>query len=305
MNKMNKFMIACFALFLIGSVVFADDVVYDANTYPFASGTKAMAADVNAAFDEVEASVNDNDNRIIALETETADMAHKDSTLQTSLNADLLDGQTGSFYQSASNITAGTLSPSRFSAYSDLSAEGYLANASGDIARNNGAIQATLNADLLDGYTSSSFVLSTTRTGYVSVSANAAVPQYSTTATSQGNAGGGVGRYTTSGGLSYLIAPIQIPHGATITSFIYKVYDNTPIHYSRAYLYTSVTGSSVVTVASSSAGASSAMQTITSGTLNYVVNNSNNSYFIYFGVNGIAGSSLVPIAAIVQYTYVP
>ncbi len=74
MNKMNKFMITCFTLFLIGSVVFADNVVYDTNTYPFVSGTKATAADVNAAFDEVEASVNDNNTRITGLEASTLDL---------------------------------------------------------------------------------------------------------------------------------------------------------------------------------------------------------------------------------------
>ena len=53
---------------------------------------------------------------------------------------------------------SGTLSVARYSAYSDLSAEGYLANAAGDIARNNGALQVTLNADLLDGVEAAGFV---------------------------------------------------------------------------------------------------------------------------------------------------
>ena len=44
------------------------------------------------------------------------------------LDADLLDGQQGSFYRNASNINAGTVNNARFSGYSDLSAEGYLNN---------------------------------------------------------------------------------------------------------------------------------------------------------------------------------
>ena len=44
------------------------------------------------------------------------------------LDADLLDGQEGSFYQDASNINAGTLDSGHFSAYDDLGAEGYLDN---------------------------------------------------------------------------------------------------------------------------------------------------------------------------------
>ena len=52
-----------------------------------------------------------------------------DSTfLVTNLNADLLDGQHGSYYQNASNINAGTLGYGYYSAYGDLGNEGYLDN---------------------------------------------------------------------------------------------------------------------------------------------------------------------------------
>jgi hypothetical protein len=44
------------------------------------------------------------------------------------LNADLLDGQHSSYYLDASNIQAGTLGAAYYSAYSDLSGEGYLNN---------------------------------------------------------------------------------------------------------------------------------------------------------------------------------
>jgi len=82
-------------------------------------------------------------------------------TSVTADDADTLDGQHGSYYQSASNLVSGTLSTSRYSAYSDLSSEGYLGNASGDIARNVGTLQSNLNADLLDGLHSTSFSAST------------------------------------------------------------------------------------------------------------------------------------------------
>jgi hypothetical protein len=42
------------------------------------------------------------------------------------LDADLLDGQHGSFYRSASNLNAGTLATDRYSAYNDLTSEGRL-----------------------------------------------------------------------------------------------------------------------------------------------------------------------------------
>jgi trimeric autotransporter adhesin len=78
-------------------------------------------------------------------------------------NADTLDGQHATAFagashsHSAGDINAGTLGTDRYSAYSDLGAEGYLGNAAGDLAQNNGTLQATLNADLLDGLDSTAF----------------------------------------------------------------------------------------------------------------------------------------------------
>ena len=59
---------------------------------------------------------------------------------------------------SAGSITSGTLSTSRYTAFNDLSVEGYLGNAAGDIAQNNGILQSKLNADVLDGFDSSDFL---------------------------------------------------------------------------------------------------------------------------------------------------
>ena len=77
-------------------------------------------------------------------------------TAQTG-NADRLDSQHGSFYQNAGNLNAGTLGNSFFDAYANLVAKGYLGNAAGELALNNGTLQATLNADLLDGLEASAF----------------------------------------------------------------------------------------------------------------------------------------------------
>lgn len=60
----------------------------------------------------------------------------------------------------AADIVAGILSTERYSAYSDLSAEGYLGNAAGDLAQNNGLLQVSLDADTLDGSHASAFALS-------------------------------------------------------------------------------------------------------------------------------------------------
>jgi archaellum component FlaG (FlaF/FlaG flagellin family) len=124
---------------------------------PFEEGQVASAGAVNQRFALIRDAVNDNDARIDTLESTAA---IKNGTLQTNLNADLLDGQQGSYYLSASNVNAGTLNTARFSAYSDLSSEGYLGNASGDVALNNGTKQTNLNADLLDGHDTTYFATS-------------------------------------------------------------------------------------------------------------------------------------------------
>lgn len=66
------------------------------------------------------------------------------------LDGDLLDGQSSAFYRNASSINAGVLSSNQFSAHDDLANEGYLGNADGDLAQNNGTLQVNLNAALLD-----------------------------------------------------------------------------------------------------------------------------------------------------------
>lgn len=80
-------------------------------------------------------------------------------------NADTLDGSHASAFAGASHthdaaaISSGTLSTDRYSALADLGAEGHLGNAAGDLAQNNGTLQPTLNADLLDGSHASAFAV--------------------------------------------------------------------------------------------------------------------------------------------------
>jgi hypothetical protein len=78
-------------------------------------------------------------------------------------NADRLGGSLPSAYapaahtHDATNIVSGNLPVERYHAIDSLSLEGYLGNAAGDIALNNGALQTTLNADLLDNQHSTAF----------------------------------------------------------------------------------------------------------------------------------------------------
>jgi hypothetical protein len=72
------------------------------------------------------------------------------------LSADQLDGQHGSYYQSATNINAGTLGNGYFSAYSDLTAEGYLDGGTGaDLVTRTQGDTRFLNADRDDATTGS------------------------------------------------------------------------------------------------------------------------------------------------------
>jgi hypothetical protein len=85
-----------------------------------------------------------------------APYAIRASTAANAANADRLGGNLPNAYAAAAhnhnavNITDGTLNTARYSAVADLMEEGMLGNASGDIAMNNGYLQPTLNADLLD-----------------------------------------------------------------------------------------------------------------------------------------------------------
>jgi hypothetical protein len=74
-------------------------------------------------------------------------------------NANLLNNQNAAYYQNASNINSGTLGVNYYDSYANLSAAGYLGNAVNNLALNNGVLQNTLNADLLDGLHASSFAL--------------------------------------------------------------------------------------------------------------------------------------------------
>lgn len=93
--------------------------------------------------------------------TEIAD----DDGAASGLDADLLDGQTGSYYQNATNLNAGTLATGFFSAIADLIAEGYLDNnADGDLLTrlqadgrfvNEGQADSIASAMITDGVVSS------------------------------------------------------------------------------------------------------------------------------------------------------
>jgi hypothetical protein len=97
---------------------------------------------------------------------EAAAFGQKDGTLQFNLNADYVNGFHAwdfawhTHEHDMADIATGQLSTDRYSAFLDLSAEGYLNNDSGNIALNNGTLQDNLNADMLDGLQADHFAWS-------------------------------------------------------------------------------------------------------------------------------------------------
>lgn len=142
-------------------------------------------------------------------------------------------------------------------------------------------------------------------TGFASVSAVAGAPLIPSVVTSLGtnpfNIGDADGRYATNGTLTFMVAPIALPHGATITSFTLTCYDNDPGGICNARLND---GRLLMFVATSGEDAT-AYQTVTTNTISSprnVVDNQNKAYYVYFSINGAVGINHMPIRAVVGYT---
>ncbi|GAB4339493.1 MAG: hypothetical protein Kow0089_12420 [Desulfobulbaceae bacterium] len=103
------------------------------------------------------------------------------------------------------------------------------------------------------------------------------------------------------GSTQYLFAPVQLPDGATITSFKAVICDNTPSYGGSMALYRS-DSKFIAAALTSIAEASTTPFTkdADSITSDYAtVDNSKYSYFIKMSVNSAAGTNLYPITAII------
>lgn len=135
--------------------------------------------------------------------------------------------------------------------------------------------------------------------GITSVAAITAVPRNSTTVTAQGTVPGGVGRFQTSGADDFLVAPIQLPDGATVTAFSYVCLDADTRVDAVAYLYRS---DDVVLAGVGTEGAKRELQMVETTEVKLgKVDNSTYGYFVYFLVSAEANSNLIPVAASVTY----
>jgi hypothetical protein len=135
--------------------------------------------------------------------------------------------------------------------------------------------------------------------GAVSAAAVAAIPRLSSTVTEVGSVPGGMGRYQVDGENDYLIAPIALPDGATVTSLTYVVYDADPEADSEVFLYRS---DDEPMASVSSQGAEETVRTVTTDTVRLrKVDATRHAYFIYFQVSRAARARLMPISASVSY----
>jgi hypothetical protein len=117
--------------------------------------------------------------------------------------------------------------------------------------------------------------------------------------TAQGTVPGGVGRFQTSGADDFLVAPIQLPDGATVTGFSYVVFDADPRVDGVAYLYRS---DDTVLAGIATQGAKGEVQLAeTTDVKQAKIDNAAYGYFVYFLVSAEANANLIPIAASVTY----
>lgn len=147
--------------------------------------------------------------------------------------------------------------------------------------------------------------------GYASVNAVAGIPEFAGTQTQLGFATGPgstavIGRYMASPASSdVLLAPISIPHGATITAFSFTCLQNTAsINCNGSLFRDDFTSLASVSIAAQSSVAQTASTTTISTTPANaaVVDNQNFGYFVVMTINGANTSNILPVRATVTYS---
>jgi hypothetical protein len=136
--------------------------------------------------------------------------------------------------------------------------------------------------------------------GAVSVAAVTAIPRLSSTVTEVGSVQGGVGRYQADGEDDYLIAPVPLPDGATVTGFSYTLFDSSANADSEAFLYRS---DDEPMASVKSAGSEPTVRSLSTEQVRLrKVEATRFSYFVYFQVSTSARANLMPISASISYT---
>ncbi len=262
-----------------------------------------------------------------------ANRAGTATTAELAANADRLGGLPPASYAAAShthdaaNIVSGSLDVARYSAIADLADERYLGNASGDLAVNNGVVQATLNADLLDGNHSSAFAAASHNhdAAYVNVTGDTmsgvlTVPRVAYTAPrtqyfmvgGEGfvpgsdvpyvNTYGNGGAYIVSGS-GALVAPVHLPQGAVVTQFKVFFYDTSTSDMTVSLDLAYVTGGGYAPMAQVTSSGISGYGSRSTTSISYnPIDNTNGSYCVYAYSSAWDGGKLMIKGALVTYT---
>ena len=204
----------------------------------------------------------------------------------------------------ATNIVSGNLQTDRYRAIEDLDIEGYLGNAAGDIALNNGVKQATLVADMLDGMHSTDFAAAShthdkvARTHYASVPGEAFSPWVDV---AYSNSGGCGGANIESTGCFAMVAPVQLPDGATINQFTIYFYDVSANDMSVTLYRQYYTSCGYISLASVSSSGTAGYYNV-AASLSAEVDNRTGGYFVNAYSCNWASSSLLIKGAVIRYT---
>jgi hypothetical protein len=135
--------------------------------------------------------------------------------------------------------------------------------------------------------------------GTVSVSSLAGIPRLQTTLTAPGNVPGGVGRYQIEGEDDFLVVPVIVPDGATLTSFSFVYLDNSQEIDGAAYLYRS--DDQPLAVIRTSGASEEVRIDSTDQIAHRRIDAGRYAYFVYFQTSARAGAQLMPISASVGY----
>ena len=138
------------------------------------------------------------------------------------------------------------------------------------------------------------------RTGYITVSSAAFTPREET----YNYTNWGLELYDQTAGASAYVAPVQLPHGATVTRVDCYYKDNTANNLTLYLAVTARKGSATSMAAITTTGSSSQYTSASDTTINVAtVDNTSYSYFLDLSFPGNDGSSLVFSGADIHYSY--
>lgn len=173
-----------------------------------------------------------------------------------------------------------------------------------------------LDADTLDGHTSSDFITaggdtmsgaltvpkinySSPRTHYFTVGSEAFVPTTNVDYTN-GSGTGGAFRHS---GTGNLMAPVHLPQGAVVTEFTVYYYDNSSQDMSVTLFLQRLTGNSYATMARVETSDTPGYDNDTTTTIaNETIDNTDKSYLVSAYCNSWDGSNLKVKGAVISYT---